>query len=140
MNNNMKTTTLKGWGSLEYVTITKVPIRHSVKHGDIIAISPFELERLVAIALIEKRVPICGQELKLLKSAIGISFAEIASRIGVSKNSLVNWCKKKDKRLSIVHEIAMRVLASEILGVKLKATLDDLVADSEEKDLIIQAA
>lgn len=140
MNNNTKTTTLQGWGSLKYVTITQVPIRHSAKHGDIIAISPFEIERLVAIALIEKRVPICGRELKLLKSAIGISFADIASRIGVSKNSLVTWCKKEDQRLSVVHEIAMRVLASEILGVKLEATLDDLVADSEEKNLIIQAA
>ena len=135
-----RTKTVRGWGPIKYVTIKNVPVRYSEKHGEIIDMSPHEIERRIAVALLEHRVPICGNELKILKSAIGLSFEEMANSIGVSKNSLVTWVKKEDQRLAIVHEIAIRVLASEFLGVELHATLDDLVADDKARKINIEAA
>lgn len=138
--NEKKTKTLKGWGPIKYVLIENVPVRYSEKYGEIIDISSSEIERKIAIAIIEHRVPIKGGELKLLKSAMGISFEDLGRTIGVSKNSLVKWCKETDQRLSIPYEIAIRVYVAERFGIKLNATLDDLIANDQAKEISLKAA
>lgn len=135
-----KIKTIIGWGPIDYVTIHNVPIRYSNKHGEILDISPKEIERKIAIALIENKIPIYGQELKLIKSAINLSFEDISKELGISKNSLVSWCKKESQRLSMVYEMAIRVLAADILGIELLGTLKDLKAKETRKNIDVEAA
>jgi hypothetical protein len=72
----MKTTTMKNFAGLTYVTVLNIPIKRS-DFGDVIDVQPRELERLVAIALIENKIPIRGAEFRVFKSAIGMSNEEI---------------------------------------------------------------
>jgi DNA-binding CsgD family transcriptional regulator len=135
----MKTTTMKNFAGLTYVTVLNIPIKGSA-FGDIIDVQPRELERLVAIALIENKIPIRGAEFRVLKSAIGMSNEEIGEKLGVSRNTVLKWGKEIEKRLPPPYEMLVRLLVVDVLGISISATIEDLRAGDKTKRIHVKAA
>jgi DNA-binding transcriptional regulator YiaG len=135
----MKTTTIKNFGGLTYVSVSKVPIRPT-EFGDVIDMEQGELERLVAVSLIENRVPVRGAEFRVMKSALALSNDAIADYLGVNRNTVLKWGKEIEKRLPKPYEILVRLLVADLLGIELDATLEDLSADDKAKKISLKAA
>ena len=135
-----KTKTLKKFGGLEYVTILNVPIRISQRGEVIIDMSLHEIERRVAIALIEKRVPIRGREFKLIKSALDLSFSEMSVLMKTTDKTLKNWASKLEDRLAPGAEALFRLLAAEKLGVGIEPTLSGVIAEDKASRIQVSAA
>ena len=135
----MRTTTLKNFAGLTYLTITHVPVKET-EFGEIINLKPMLLEKLVAAALIKNKVPIRGAEFRLIKSALGLSNEAIASQVGISRNTVLKWGKEVETRLPPPYEMLFRVLTAELLRIRLNATIKDLRADDKAKKINLQAA
>lgn len=132
--------TFKNFGGLEYVTLTGVPVKRVNGH-EILGVKLQELERQVAVQLLELRVPIRGRELSLITSASEVTLNELAALMGVTKQTVINWRKKEQGRLAPAYEALFRVIASERLGVELKPFRSDLLAeDHPPKKIKILAA
>ncbi len=46
---------------------------------------PRELEKLVAMALIEHKIPVRGAEFRIMKSGVGLSNESIAKQLGIKR-------------------------------------------------------
>jgi len=135
----MKTTKIQGFSGLTYVTVSNIPIKKS-EFGDVIAMEPRELERIVSAALIEEKVPVRGVEFRVFKSAIGLSNEAIAQKLGVSRNTVLKWGKELEKRLPPPYEMLVRLLVSELVGVEISPSIDSLQALDKAKKINIKAA
>lgn len=135
----MKTTTMKNFAGLTYVTVINIPIKGS-DLGDVIDAEPRELERLVAIALIENKIPITGAEFRVFKSAIDMSNEEIGEKLGVSRNTVLKWGKEIEKRLPPPYEMLVRLLVADVLGISIPATIENLRAGDKTKKISVKAA
>ena len=94
----MKRTSIKNFGGLTYVTVTNIPLKQT-EFGDVIDMEPGELEKLVATALIEHKMPIRGAEFRVMKSAARLSNESIAKQLGISRNTVLKWGKETERRL-----------------------------------------
>lgn len=135
----MKTTTLQSYGGLTYITLFDVPVKET-RFGDAIDLPPRELDKIVSTHLILEKVPIRGIEFRILKSALDLSNEAIASKIGVSRNTVLKWGKEIEKRIPYSYEMLLRLLVAEHLQVSIGATLDDLRASDEAREISIKAA
>ena len=135
----MRKTTLKHFAGLTYLTITNVPIKDT-EFGEVINLKPMLLEKLVAVALIENKVPIRGAEFRVMKSALGLSNEAIADKLGISRNTVLKWGKEVDVRLPAPYEMLFRVLTAELLKVRLNATISDLRAGDKARKISLEAA
>jgi len=135
----MKTTTMKNFAGLTYVTVSNIPVKNS-DFGEIIDVEPRVLETLVAIALIENKIPITGTEFRLLKSAINLSNEAIGDKLGVSRNTVLKWGKEIEKRLNPPYEMLVRLLVADILGIKISSSFKELRANDKTKKLSVKAA
>lgn len=135
----MKKKTIKGFANLDYLTLTNVPVRQSAK-GEIIDISLSELERVASIAIIENKLPIRGAEIKLFRSVLGLSLAAFGERLGYKDTTILNWEKKPNKRLSLVNEVAVKLLVGEYLGLPLSPSMDELRGLDKAKNIKVSAA
>lgn len=135
----MRRTILKHFAGLTYLTITNVPIKDT-EFGEIIDLKPMLLEKLVAVALIENKVPIRGAEFRVMKSALGLSNEAIADKLGISRNTVLKWGKEVDNRLPAPYEMLLRVLTAELLKIRLNATIEDLRAENRAKKISLEAA
>ena len=135
----MKKTTIKNFAGLTYLTITNVPLRKT-DMGDVIDLGSGELEQLVAIALIENKIPVRGIEFRVMKSALGLSNEAIANELGISRNTVLKWGKEPENRLPIAYEMLFRLLVAESLGAKMEPSLAELRAGDKTKQIQIKAA
>ena len=135
----MKKTTIKNFAGLTYLTITNVPLRKT-DMGDVIDLASGELEQLVAIALIENKIPVRGIEFRVMKSALGLSNEAIANELGISRNTVLKWGKEPENRLPIAYEMLFRLLVAESLGAKMEPSLAELRAGDKTKQIQIKAA
>lgn len=135
----MKKTTIKNFGGLTYLTITGIPVKRT-EFGDAIDMKPGELERIVAMALIDYKIPVRGAEFRIMKSAIGLSNESIAHQLGISRNTVLKWGHEIEKRLPPPYEMLVRLLVAESLGRKLAATIDELKAGDKAKKISLKAA
>jgi DNA-binding transcriptional regulator YiaG len=135
----MKTTTMKNFAGLTYVTVLNIPVKSST-FGDVIDAEPRELEKLVAIALIENKIPITGAEFRVLKSALDMSNEEIGEKLGVSRNTVLKWGKEIEKRLPPPYEMLVRLLVADVLGIFISTTIEDLRAGDKTKKINVKAA
>jgi DNA-binding transcriptional regulator YiaG len=135
----MRKTTLKHFAGLTYLTITNVPVKET-EFGEVINLKPTILEKLVAVALIENKVPIRGAEFRVMKSALGLSNEAIAENLGISRNTVLKWGKEVEKRLPAPYEMLFRVLTAELLKIRLNATISDLRAGDKAKKISLEAA
>lgn len=135
----MRRTTLRNFAGLTYLTITNVPVKET-EFGEIISLKPMILEKLVAAALIEHKVPIRGAEFRVMKSALGLSNEAIAEKLGISRNTVLKWGKAVDIRLPAPYEMLFRVLTAELLKIRLNATISDLRAEDRARKISLEAA
>jgi len=135
----MKTTTMKNFAGLTYVTVTDIPVKKS-EFGEVIDVRPRELEELVSTALIEFKIPVRGAEFRVFKSAIGLSNEAIGNKLGVSRNTVLKWGKELDKRLPPPYEMLVRLLVAESLGIELEPSLDELRAKDKPRKISVKAA
>ena len=135
-----KTKILKNFFGLEYVTIQNVPIRRGPQGETIIDMSLHELERRVSVALIEQQVPIRGRELRLIKSALGLSFVELGQFMRTTDKTVKNWARKLDERLAPGPEVLFRLLAAEKLGVLIQPTVAGVIAKDKVSRIRVNAA
>lgn len=135
----MKRTSIKNFGGLTYVTVTNIPLKQT-EFGDVIDMEPRELEKLVAMALIEHKTPVRGAEFRIMKSAVGLSNESIAKQLGISRNTVLKWGKKTERRLPPPYEMLVRVLVAECLGMELVATIEELKAGNKAKAISLKAA
>jgi len=135
----MKKTTITNFAGLTYVTISNIPLRKT-DLGDVIDIAPGDLEVLVAIALIENKIPVRGSEFRLMKSALGLSNEAIANELGISRNTVLKWGKNLEERLPMSYEMLFRLLVAESLGAELEMTMAELRAADKVKRINIKAA
>lgn len=131
--------TIKGFANLEYLTLTDVPVKKT-SHGEVFDVSLSELERISAIAILENRLPIRGAEVKLFRSVLGLSLSAFGEKLGYKDTTILNWEKNSAKRLSLVNEIAVKLLVAEFLGIHLPSSLDHLKGMEKAKNLKVSAA
>ena len=130
---------IKNFSGLTYVTVTNVPVK-TTEFGEIMDVAPRELERLVAFALIENKIPVRGAEFRVMKSAVGMSNEGIANELGISRNTVLKWGKELDKRLPPPYEMLVRLLIAEALGLELELSIEELRAGNKAKKLSVKAA
>jgi DNA-binding transcriptional regulator YiaG len=132
-------TSLYEFANLKYLTLTNVPVRKTA-HGEVLDISLNQLERIAAIAIIKNKFPIGGAEVKLFRSVMGLSLASFAEKLGFRDTTIHYWEKNPDKRLSLVNEIAVKLLIGEFLGFELEASVSGLVSQDKLKSIKVSAA
>ncbi len=135
----MKTTTIRNFSGLTYVTIANIPLKKT-EFGDVINVKQGELERLVASALIEFKIPIRGAEFRVIKSAVRLSNESIAIKLGVSRNTVLKWGKELEKRLPPSYEMLVRLLIAEQLELPINPSIDELKANDKVKKIRLNAA
>jgi DNA-binding transcriptional regulator YiaG len=125
--------TLKGFGGLDYLTITGVPIRETA-HGEVIDIPYERLERLVAKAIVKNAVPIRGLEVKFLRKALGLSLGAFAKELELTAPGVLKWEKAAKERLLMPNEAAVRAFAAEKLGIRIDGRLSQLVPSRDRAE------
>ena len=87
----MKKTSIKNFGGLTYVTVTNIPVKQT-EFGDVIDMAPRELEKLVAAALIQYKVPVRGAERKRGADCVhGVSRAAALGRVSCWLRRCEQW-------------------------------------------------
>ncbi len=121
--------------SYVYVDVPVGKDQHGTEYIDV----PVEvLEKAIAAALIEAKVPLRGREVMFLRKALAMNRNDWAKLLDVTASAILSWEKDKDKRLSRINEIAIRALCSEKLGVHLRGNLADLMSvDSYPEVLLV---
>jgi DNA-binding transcriptional regulator YiaG len=131
---------IHGIGGLDYVLFLNVPMRES-KWGDVIDLNPEIMEKIAAEALIKRRIPLRGLEVKFLRKSLGLTFEKFASELGVSASTVCKWEQKSKERLNIFNETTLRAFFAEHLSVEIPGKLSELrgIAESPEQ-LILKAS
>lgn len=75
-----------------------------------------------------------GERIRELRKERGITNYEMATRLGISRNTLTNWerCEKEPHTLEIFEEMA------KILNVSLKSLLEGKAEDELENNPVIK--
>lgn len=106
--------------------------------GPVVDFESNKLERLVAKEIVKNPVPIRGKELKILRSATGLSMNQFARKLGVTSTAIYHWEKSEVKQLLPVNEIAVRVLSAEQLGVELLLQFSNLIGLQHHGPVVVQ--
>jgi DNA-binding transcriptional regulator YiaG len=124
--------TLKGVGSLSYVEVKNVPMRVYEEHGETVHSKVLgEIEQLTARELILRRLPIRGREVSFLRGMLAMSQREFAAKLGLSHVAILKWERAQGKRLDIINEIAVKTLMAGQLGLKVVASIKNLVGEED---------
>lgn len=119
--------TLRGVGNLGYVEVRNVPMSVDAELGNLIDSRVIErVERLVASTLLQKNLPIRGQEVAFFRTIFALSQRDFAEKLGLSHVAIFKWEKAKNRRLDLVNEIAVKVFVSGQLNLGILASLETL--------------
>ena len=117
---------------LDYVELVGVPMRRSKREAKV-DLRPLFLERLIARAIVTRRIPIRGKEVKLLRAAAGLSLDKFARRLGITSGAVFHWEKAEATRLMPINEAAVRALCAEELAVDIPARFSELIGIGPER-------
>jgi DNA-binding transcriptional regulator YiaG len=121
----MKKLKITPYYGMDYITV-EIPVKPS-KHGDILALPAGEVEKLVARAILENRIPIRGIELKFLRKAIKLSQGGFAAEIGLTGPCILKWERAEKVRLAPINEVAVRALVADKLGMPIDGRFSNLL-------------
>lgn len=130
---------VKGLGGLDYIIFKNVPMRES-KWGDVIEMDAGLMEKLAADAVISKRIPLRGREVKFLRKALGLTFEKFATAIDISDSTVFKWEAKPDERLHQINEAAVRSFFAEQFGVEMPGKFSELIGTEESPDELVLKA
>jgi transcriptional regulator with XRE-family HTH domain len=114
---------------LPYLIVTEVPCEIDPEFGSIVSGEALkQCERIAAEALILKRIPIAGREIKFLRKAAGLTLQELADKVGIkTTQTILNWEKEENERLSNATEVAIRLIIGEKLGLQFVGGFSDFL-------------
>lgn len=135
--------TIKAFCGFEYVTLKNVPSIESKEYG--IAYDANFLrdnENLLAKEMIcNKEIPLRGKEVHFIRKIAGMSLKQLGDFLGVSAVAIKKWEDQKDKRVSVMAEIAIRVVFAEYFQLNLKGTKSELVGNNlHAKKILLEEA
>lgn len=128
----------KGFMGLNYIDLRNVPSVKSDSGSAIHAASLQQLERQVAEALLEYRVPIRGLEIRFMRQSFGLSLKEFGKALELSDVAILKWEKQPMKRVSLVNEIAVRAWISAQLKLPVDSSL--LMGDVRVQRIVVDFA
>lgn len=130
---------VRGVAGLNYIIFKNVPMRES-KWGDVVDMQPSLMEKLAAEAIIARRVPLHGREVKFLRKALFFSYEKLGSILGISPSTLCKWEQKPDERLHAFNEAALRAFFAEQLGVEIPGKFSELIGtEKTPRELVLKA-
>ena len=130
---------IKGIGGLNYILFQNVPMRESQGEA-VIEINELILKELAARAIIERRLPIRGMEVKFLRKTLGLSMEEFSEQLGLTSGAIFKWEHKAEERLHPINEIAVRSLIADHLELEISGRFSKLISDDiTPHELILQA-
>ena len=107
-----------------------MPMRVYDEHGETIHSKVLsEIEKLTSRELILRRLPIRGREVSFLRGILAMSQREFAAKLGLSHVAILKWERAQGKRLDIINEIAVKTLMAGQLGLKVVASIKNLVGE-----------
>jgi DNA-binding transcriptional regulator YiaG len=113
------TKNFKGILNLNYIEIKNVPVAKSDKHGILVHASvQSEMEKIAARAILQRHLPIRGKEVHFFRKVLGLSQSQLGAEFKKSAIMVLKWEKKKDVRLSLPNELAVRAVFSRLLGLR----------------------
>jgi DNA-binding transcriptional regulator YiaG len=131
---------LKGIGTLDYFVFKDIPMRDS-KWGPVIEVREQILEELALRALVTRRIPLHGAELKFIRKALGFTIQEFAKKLRLTHGAIQGWEKGPKTRLLPVNEIAVRSLVAEELKIDILGHFSELLGtDSTPKRIELLAS
>jgi DNA-binding transcriptional regulator YiaG len=133
---------IKGYGGLGYVILKNLPTRVSKDKtiGTIIDLEPREIEKQIALELINQRIPIRGTEVEFLRKCLKLSMEKFAGQLGLTGASILKWEREPKKRLARINEFAVRALVAEHLGISPVRISDLLDLASSPGEVIVDFA
>ena len=121
----------KGFLKLKYIMVKNVPISEDKEFGALISASVMkEIEHKVACSILAYRIPISGLEIEFFRSILGLSQRRFAELFKLSQVAILKWEREKKKRLSLLNEIAFRVVMAKHFNLNLETKY---VIDGPEK-------
>ncbi len=123
---------------LEYIHFKNVPMKDS-KHGPVINLDPFFLEKMAVEAILKERIPLRGIEVHFLRKVVGLSLEKFAGKLGLSSGTVFHWEKAENDRISTVNELAVKSLVAELLEIEISGKYSQLLGD-KVKPLILDVA
>lgn len=110
---------LNSWEEFSYLRLKGVPMKRS-KEGGAIDMDRAKLEKIIARGIVQSAVPLCGKELRLLRSATELSMHRFGLPLGVTGTAIYHWEQAPKRRLSPMVAVAVRLMVAELLGVALE--------------------
>ncbi len=133
---------MNNYYGFEYIDV-EVPIRiEKVGEEDIevVDVDVADVEKLVAKTIIEEKIPIRGHEVKFLRKTLGLSMEKFARNFDFSSAAIMKWEKNKNKRLSLVNELAVRTFINDFLEFEIDIKFFDLDIRSTTPDTVFKLA
>ena len=122
----------KGSG-LDYVYLVNGYKVHETRHGKGVSITDADgLHHTIAAAIVTGSHPICGQEVRFLRSMLGISQSALACIMNVERGQVTRWEKDPHKPLPGTADVALRLFSA--LNLAGNATAKKLVERLKECD------
>ena len=86
-----------------------------------------ELHRTIARGIVESETGIAGQELRFLRTTMGLTQAELARHVHHDAQSIARW-EKNQTPIQPASEIVIRLLAVEKLNLGERASVEQIAA------------
>lgn len=132
---------LENFCGLEYMTLQDCPVYDHPEYGQIIDMSPEDMELLAAKTIILNMLPIRGKEVKLLRSSLGLSLEKFAREFKVASSTVLKWERAIDERLSLPNELAVRLFVAEKLECHIPSEYSKLIdVEKPRHSIIVKAA
>jgi DNA-binding transcriptional regulator YiaG len=123
---------LNGWGGLDYLVITDVPVELTQDSEELIDANVLQkMEQLISEQILLQQLPICGQEVIFLRKALGLSRRKFAREVQLSDVAILKWEREAEKRLTPTSEILIRAYFSKRLELSLDQVFSSLFTSSE---------
>lgn len=117
---------LENFCGFEYLILQDCPMYNHPEYGEVIDMPPQEMEMLAAKTIIQNKIPICGKEVKLLRSVLDLSLEKFAREFKVASSTVLKWERAVNERLSLPNEMVVRLFCAEKLSCQLSTYFSEL--------------
>jgi DNA-binding transcriptional regulator YiaG len=111
----------------EYLVLKNAPT-YETKYGEVIDLSPAQLEMIAAKIIIEHRIPLRGKEIKLLRSVLGLSLEKFAREFDLTSGCILKWEKAQEEYISRPNQIAVSLFVAEKLEINVSNKFSKLIS------------
>ncbi|MCB9228932.1 MAG: hypothetical protein H6618_04905 [Deltaproteobacteria bacterium] len=125
---------------LEYVYFVNAPVGIDGAE-EYIDIPPDQIDRMIAVEIIRQGIPLRGREVLFLRKALKMNRNQWSEKLGVTASGIFRWEEGRNKRLSRINEVAVRMLCAEELEIELEGKWSAVITgDNRPERLEVAAA